>query len=255
MTSTRYGLVTEWLRQAIAVGDTGPGGVLPTEAELCARYAASRSTIRRALVKLREEGLVESRQGSGWTVTPQHRGPPAPRYRVRSAAAARDAGDRTSPPIDHMTVGHHRRRPPSDIAVALRTDRSTPLLMVERITRLDGAAIHRTEVWFNRDYSARLDPIAAREHPPARLLAQHGQAFGRFDQYVEAVAANRRDHQLIGLQVGKPVLQVIRTAYDPDGTALFRSRHRHPGHNTEIEIWLPTTDQTSGPQVTIDAGW
>jgi hypothetical protein len=34
---------------------------------------------------------------------------------------------------------------------------------------------------------------------------------------------------------------------------LFRSRHRHPGHNTEIEIWLPTTNETGGARVTIDS--
>jgi GntR family transcriptional regulator len=251
MTSPRYELVADLLRQAVVAGDTGPAGALPTEAELCARYAASRTTIRRALRELRGEGLVRSRQGSGWTVTPRYRGPRMPRYRVRTTAGARDAED-VAPSSTSDCIGHRYRRPPRDIAAALDADRVRPLLMLESLTRAGREVIHRAEVWFNGDYSARLHPSEAREHPPARLLARYGQAFGRFDQYVEAVEANLRDHQLMDLRIGKAVLQVVRTAYDRAGAPLFRSRHRHPGHNTEIEIWLPTSNETIGPRVTID---
>jgi GntR family transcriptional regulator len=249
MTSTRYGQVAQLLRQAIASGETAPAGALPTEAELCDRYDASRTTVRRALLELRDEGLVESRQGSGWTVPPRHRGPQTPRYRVRSGD-----GTRARAPTSEL-LGHHRRRPPRDIAAILNARGPRPLLMVERITRVGGKPIHRAEVWFNPAHSARLDSTQACEHPPARLLAQHGQAFGHFDQYVQAVGANRRDHQLLDLQIGKPILQVIRTAYAPDGAPLFHSLHRHPGHEVELEIWLPTTNQPHGAGVTIESTW
>ena len=247
MTTTRYAEVAERLRQAIGSAETGPAGALPTEAELCSRYGASRTTIRRALLQLRAEGLLHSRQGSGWSAAPVHRAPPEPRYRVRSAAA-RSAGD--SAAASQQTVGHRRCRPPSHVAAALRSDRA-PLLLVERVTRLRGVVIHRAEVWFNADCSAWLDPDEACAHAPARLLARHGQAFGRFDQYVEAVAANLRDQQLLRVTTGKPILQIVRTAYAQDGTPLFRSRHRHPGHNTEVEIWLPTSNEPGGLRVTV----
>lgn len=251
MTSTRYESVAELLRQAVLAGDTGPAGTLPTEAELCARYGASRTTIRRALVELRSEGLVQSRQGSGWAVTPQHRGLHGPRFRVRSTAGVPGGGDRTRSTVFEI-VRAGRRRPPSAIAAALRAGGSTPLLVVEGVTRIAGAAIHRSEVWFNTDYSARLDPGEARAHPPARLLAGYGQLFGPFDQYVQAVAADRRDQEILGVRVGKPVLQVTRAAYDRDGVPLFRSLHRHPGRTTEMEIWLPTSNEPGGARVTID---
>lgn len=41
------------------------GGKLPTEAELSAKFHMSRQTVRHALRLLTEEGLIESRQGSG----------------------------------------------------------------------------------------------------------------------------------------------------------------------------------------------
>lgn len=51
------GLITRNLEQGITT--------LPTEAQLCADYGVSRQTVRAALAVLRQNGLIESRQGSG----------------------------------------------------------------------------------------------------------------------------------------------------------------------------------------------
>ena len=50
-----------------------PGTRLPGEAELCARFGASRSALREALQVLKTRGLVESRRGSG-SYVPANRG-------------------------------------------------------------------------------------------------------------------------------------------------------------------------------------
>ena len=42
-----------------------PGGRIPSEAELCAAYEVSRTVVREAIVRLRSEGLLVSRQGLG----------------------------------------------------------------------------------------------------------------------------------------------------------------------------------------------
>lgn len=55
----------------IASGAVGAGERLPTEAELCERYAVSRVTVRAALRSLQEAGLITVRQGLGSTVLPQ----------------------------------------------------------------------------------------------------------------------------------------------------------------------------------------
>ena len=44
---------------------------LPTEKELTERYQVSRQTVRQALERLVELGLIEKRQGSGSRVLPQ----------------------------------------------------------------------------------------------------------------------------------------------------------------------------------------
>ncbi len=69
-TGTTYHLVAEALRNQILSGELHAGARLPTEQELCRRFATSRITIRRSLQILAEELLVQRRQGSGTFVAP-----------------------------------------------------------------------------------------------------------------------------------------------------------------------------------------
>ncbi len=61
--------LTERVREALAARITSeklrPGDRLPSERELIAEFGVSRTVIRDALSRLRVEGLVEPRQGSG----------------------------------------------------------------------------------------------------------------------------------------------------------------------------------------------
>lgn len=60
-----YQQVEARLREAIATGRHPVGSLLPTEAELCAALKVSRHTVREALRRLVEAGLLERRQGAG----------------------------------------------------------------------------------------------------------------------------------------------------------------------------------------------
>ena len=67
MRTIRYQQIADELRTRIAA--VGAGRVLPSESELSAEFEVSRVTIRRALEILRDEGLVDARQGFGWYVS------------------------------------------------------------------------------------------------------------------------------------------------------------------------------------------
>lgn len=60
-----YARIEARLRDAIAEGRYAVGSLLPTEAELCRTLKVSRHTVREALRRLVEAGLVERRQGAG----------------------------------------------------------------------------------------------------------------------------------------------------------------------------------------------
>lgn len=76
--------VVQSLRSDILKGVFRVGAQLPTEGELCERFAVSRHTVREALRQLRIDGLVSSRRGSGTTVVPPQPSTPFNVHRVAS---------------------------------------------------------------------------------------------------------------------------------------------------------------------------
>ncbi len=60
--------VYEQVYQAISLGYWKVGGKLPKEVELAERYGVSRPVVREALMRLRIDGVIESRQGAGTRV-------------------------------------------------------------------------------------------------------------------------------------------------------------------------------------------
>jgi GntR family transcriptional regulator len=60
-----YEQIASLLREEIGSGLYEPSGKLPSEAELCTRFSVSRVTVRLALAKLDDEGVVERKQGKG----------------------------------------------------------------------------------------------------------------------------------------------------------------------------------------------
>src|ERR1700744_1924231 len=67
----RYLQVARTLRKEIVDGVYPVGSQLPTEHELCERFAVSRYTIREALRRLRDDNLVSSRPRTGTLVVPR----------------------------------------------------------------------------------------------------------------------------------------------------------------------------------------
>ena len=243
MTNLLYQRTAALLRTEINHG-SHEGGTLPTEAQLCERFGVSRSTIRKALQLLRREGLVISRQGSGWSLPSSV---PAMRLGVR------DASDITGRRAQLTVIGS-RTAPAGDVvATALRSEPGAELLMVERASLVDDTMVHRSETWFARNVGADLDPDQAQAEPPALLLSQLGYTIADIDQYAEAVISDTRDEELMGVPPDSPILQVSRLVFDADHVPLFLSLHRHPGSSTRIALNLPTTDNLGGSVVSLAA--
>ena len=61
----RYRQIAAELRTEIETGRLAPGAVLPSEADLIARHAVSRGTVRQALAVLETDGLISTHPGKG----------------------------------------------------------------------------------------------------------------------------------------------------------------------------------------------
>ncbi|MEU4832678.1 winged helix-turn-helix domain-containing protein [Streptosporangium sp. NPDC023615] len=63
-----YHLLADWLRDQITTGAYPPGSVLPSEMALVDQFRIARSTARRGLAVLEDEGLIVTLPGKGRVV-------------------------------------------------------------------------------------------------------------------------------------------------------------------------------------------
>lgn len=83
----KYLQIAGYLRDQIVRGDLAPGAEVPSERELAATWRVARPTATKALQALRQQGLVEARQGAGTFVRAVNSAAPRARERYERAAA------------------------------------------------------------------------------------------------------------------------------------------------------------------------
>lgn len=101
----KYRRIADDLRSGIARGEYSPGGALPGENDLMARYKVARMTVRQALAELQREGLAVARRGSGVYVSAGASAAlPAPVGDTTDAACAVAHGAPTEAPTRTLVV-------------------------------------------------------------------------------------------------------------------------------------------------------
>jgi xanthine/CO dehydrogenase XdhC/CoxF family maturation factor len=95
----KYRRIADDLRSGIARGDYSPGGALPGENDLMARYKVARMTVRQALAELQREGLAVARRGSGVYVSAGTRAE-QPGGQPAGQSAGQSAGQPIDQPVD-----------------------------------------------------------------------------------------------------------------------------------------------------------
>ena len=236
MRTIRYREIADDLAARLAAGELGGGSLLPSEAALCLRYAASRVTVRRALEVLRGEGLVDSRQGFGWFVasdplrqTLGHLGTIEGQLAASGVVAERRI-------LDFAFV-------PAGPQVAAVLGPGT-VLEVRRLNLADGEPFARVTVWCPERLAADLSRADVERSPFYELLPV---VLGGASQTIGAAAAEAGDAEVLGVPPGSPVLRCRRVTTTEDGEIVLLSEHVFPAHRTEFVVDLPRSEPSMAP--------
>jgi GntR family transcriptional regulator len=233
----RYHQIAEQLRRRILAGELSSGQVLPSEAALGAEHDASRVTIRKALELLRSEGLVESRQGFGWSVAALAlRQPLVGLVTIEEQLAAQGK-------VSERRVLEFRFIDAPPVAAANLGQR---VLEVRRLNLADDTPFARVTVWCREDLGASLSKAAVERSSFYELLAERPASA---TQTIGAEAMAADDAELLEVPPGGPALVVRRVTVSAGGRPLLVAEHVFPGHLTEFVADLPRLggDEASSP--------
>jgi GntR family transcriptional regulator len=232
----RYRTIAAALRGRIDAGEFGAGRLLPSESELSAAYEASRVTVRRALEVLRDEGLVDSRQGFGWFVAADPVRQPLGRLGTVEDQL-RDLGvtpERRVQEFAFVAAEPAVRR-------VLGVDQ---VLRVRRLNLADGEPFALVTVWCPAALATDLSRADVERSPFYELI---GVPLAGATQTIAAASVSAADAALLEVPVGSPVLRCERTTRDAQGRAVLWSVHVFPAHRTEFVVDLGSVEPSIAP--------
>ncbi|MBN3928935.1 GntR family transcriptional regulator [Streptomyces verrucosisporus] len=227
MALLKYEEIAESLRSRIAAGEFAPGEILPSTRDLAEQWSVSRATAVKAMDVLRNDGVVEARQGTGFVATETPVARPAG---GRRAGSARVAGG-----MPFLRVGTPDWvAPPVHVAEALRMDAGAKALRRIRVLQLpDGSPHSYVVAWFPPDV-AEPSPRLAQTAPIAEGTTRYvRRQTGRFPvegtdvTTVRLAAEVEAEH--LALSGPTAVAVVLHTAYDQEGRPLVCEEGITPG--------------------------
>jgi len=231
----RYRAIAAELRQRIEGGELAAGALLPSESELSAAYGVSRVTVRKALELLRDEGLIDARQGFGWFVASDPLRQSLGRLGTIEAQLTALGVE-----SERRVVGFRFVAAPARVRRLL----GETVLEVRRVNLADGQPFARVTVWCREDVGARLSRADVETSPFYELV---DVPIGGATQTIGAAAAGPDDAELLAVPVGSPVLRCERVTRDVDERPVLVSEHVFPGHRTEFVVELPHVEPSISP--------
>ena len=209
------------LAARIVEGDIAPGTWLPSERALAREYAADRSTVRRALRMLAEQGLVRLRPGAGTQVRESRR--------VRRAAAdiTRQVGTWRG---FHVSAQKDGRTPftrttvreieaGASLAARLDVPEGTRVLERARVQGVEGEPpIQTATTWVIPEIVERIPVLREVDTGPGGIYSRLEEIGLRitFEESVTCRLPCADERETLEIGADQPVLTLWRRAYDQD---------------------------------------
>lgn len=223
----RYRQIADELIARIAAGRYPVGSLLPTEMELCERYSISRSTVREALRRVRDAGLISRRRRTGTKVIAQT--PPVIyRQPTNSISDLLQYADETRIEV----LSEKRVICDAPLAALLECLEGHAWLKLDSLRRVpdDARPICMTTVYVDAGLP-NIDRHLKKAGGPisAMLERTYGIRITRIEQSIQAIRLGNRQAKLLRADVGSPALRATRRYYREDDTLIELSSAVHPG--------------------------
>lgn len=225
-TDHRYLQVARTLRKEIVDGVYPVGSHLPTEHELCERFAVSRYTIREALRRLRDDNLVASRPRAGTLVVPR---PETNSYAqdvmsINDLLAFATGAPFTIESNAMVTIDDH-------IAAQTGLEVGSQWLAVRGYRQAEGTAapVCKTDYYINRAFAA-VGRLLQRHSGPIFPLIEDlfGVSVVEVHQQIAAVLATPELAAKLKIETGSAALEMQRTYTTSDGEVAQVTVNTHP---------------------------
>lgn len=227
-----YRQVSGLLLRRLESGEWSLGDQIPTIHQFMDEYGVSRVTMRQALAHLESDGLVQRGRGRGTFVT----------------------GDATRDrwlilPTEWSDLVKHIDQLNARVSVLRSERRDVPSIEVSgklakaywhtrRVNFTDRAPYSLTDIHLSWTVYSK-HPSDYDNHPILPILANfERRRIARASQSLEVRTADLDTSRHLQIEVGAPVAEVLRCAWDAAGTLLYHANIRYPARHLRIDTEL-----------------
>ncbi|WP_441491577.1 GntR family transcriptional regulator [Bosea sp. 2RAB26] len=211
-----YRQVKAILVRRLVDGVWAPGEGLPSEGQLAAEIGVSQGTVRKALDELASENLVVRRQGRG-TFVAEH---DERRILFQFFKLVPDHGERRFPDSAVLSIATGL----ADAAeqAALDLDDKAPVIRIRRMRSLDAAPLIVETLTLPQHLFPGLEHGPVPNNLYSLFAARYGVTIANAREKLKAVALSPVDAAALGVEAGRPALQIDRVALALDGMPVER---------------------------------
>jgi GntR family transcriptional regulator len=217
------------LKERIVSGALAAGERLPGEPQLAASHGMSRVTVRRALDGLARDGLIRRRAGSGTYVRGDEAVKPLTGDLTNMLAHLAVMGRET----EARLLAFAYVEPPPAVAEALGLAAGEEAQHAVRVRMMSGEPFSHLTTYVPARIGRMFAKADLEATPMLTLLERAGVTADRAEQTISATLAAPEAAAALGVEIGAPLLSLIRIVRDRDGrgveylAALYRpDRHR-----------------------------
>ncbi|MCP5433294.1 MAG: phosphonate metabolism transcriptional regulator PhnF [Alphaproteobacteria bacterium] len=222
--------IAQMLEAEIRQGVYPPGGQLPTEAQLAARFRVNRHTLRRAIASLQEGGHLRVEQGRGTFVQEETIEYPVAR-RTRFSEAMQKLGRR---PGGELLRGEIVPATPQ-VAAALGVPRGAPVVLLDILHTVDGRPASLTSHYFPKSRFARLIEAYRESGSVTKALQAEGvKDYFRRSTRVTARLPSIEDARQLHMPRTQPVMISEDVNVDETGRIIEFAVARAPAQRSQI---------------------
>jgi GntR family transcriptional regulator len=238
----RYAQLANILGAAIAAGKYDIGTMIPTEHEISAKYEVSRATVREALRRLQDLGLITRVQGVGTLVASHDAGT---RYVLKAKSEFEIMG------YESQTLLHISERKDVTLtkqeAKILRCASGTKWVRLSGVRMVIGEKLSRPlsaiTLYVQPEYRDVTLEKKIEKTPIYRLIeAQHGIHMTEIEQDITAVKLDAGSAKVLKVATGVPALHVVRRFFGSKGKLLEATINIHPADRFTFSLRLHSTE-------------
>ncbi|MER8037357.1 GntR family transcriptional regulator [Streptomyces hydrogenans] len=222
MATPLHTTIASTLRQRIRGGEIRVGEPLPSEAQLCEEFSASRGPVRQALAALRDEGLIGGGQGKRAVVLDAVPAQPFESF-LSFTRRAELTGYTPGQRLQEIAM----RRPEPEVAAALQIDQDDLVVQLLRLRLLDGRPAMLERMTYTAPVGRLLFDADLDAGSIYALLTTQGTDLHSARHTFDAVAADAVDARLLEVPEGAPLLRERRLTTDSQGVPIEWSDDRY----------------------------